>query len=327
MYEAKVIADSICNGHRLTTMQLCHPRIVHAEFNTHCMFARNASSSRAIPFKTMVQRVLDDPYIPRTFGQNQKGMQPGVALSGTKYDYAKKLWLAARDTAVSVARKLASDVCSECHGRGIYAGPGFTNVTCDACGGDGLGLNVHKETVNRLLEPWGWITVAVTGVWPAWSNYFALRCHDMAAEALRDQAYPAQLAYFRSAPKILRRGMWHTPYVDSREALELMELRANSLNVADFPKVVSVSTGRCARTSYLTQEGIRDIAEDIALHDRLATARPMHASAFEHVAMATSDNSRYGKYTGWKAYRHMLPGEYTTDFVPNHTDLVLPPNC
>ena len=63
MYEARVIADSICNGHRLTTMQLTHPRITHSEFMTHCMFARNASSSRAIPFNVTTQRVIESPRV------------------------------------------------------------------------------------------------------------------------------------------------------------------------------------------------------------------------------------------------------------------------
>ena len=81
MYEAKIIADSINNGNRLTTMQLTHPRIIHAEFNTHCMFARNASSSRAIPFDKMVQRVIDDPFIPEYWGVNEKGMQASTELT------------------------------------------------------------------------------------------------------------------------------------------------------------------------------------------------------------------------------------------------------
>src|SRR5689334_5529749 len=120
-YEAKILADSICNGHRLTTMQLTHPRIIHAEFNTHCMFARNASSSRAIPFKKMVQRVIDDPFIPEKFGINEKGMQSFSYLTGLDYEKAKELWLLARDQAIEICYKLA----------------------------DSHGLNVHKQIVNR----------------------------------------------------------------------------------------------------------------------------------------------------------------------------------
>ena len=73
---------------------------------------------------------------------------------------------------------------------------------------------------------------------------------------------------------------------------------------------------------FLTQEGIRDYDEDIKLHDRLRNHVPLHASPFEHVCVATGDNARYGKYTGWKAYRYMLPREYVKDFSPNHPELV-----
>jgi hypothetical protein len=315
MYEAKVIADSVCHGHRLTTMQLTHPRIVHAEFMTHCMFARNASSSRAIPFNVLVQRVFDDPYIPRTFSQNQRGMQPAAPLEGWKLKRARELWLAMRNSVAELAREMAAINCTMCGGSGKREGWGLSFGACPQCFGTGEGLNVHKETVNRPLEPWGWITCAVTGMWDAWSNYFSLRCHPMAAEALRDQAYPAQLAYFRSKPDEIAPGGWHTPYLTPEE-------KQNLLRAVIWEKGVAVSVGRVARTSYLTQEGKHDVAEDVALHDRLALNRPMHASPLEQVCQAMGDDVRYGKYTGWKSYRHMLPGEYVTDFKPNHPELV-----
>jgi hypothetical protein len=299
-------------------MQLTHPLIVHAEFMTHCMFARNASSSRAIPFSVMVLRVDEDPYIPRTFGQNQKGMQPAEPLTGWRLDRARELGLDWRDEMVRMARELASTKCHACRGSGkrIPLRPdgtvGIIDIQCEDCHGTGDGLNIHKQIVNRLIAPWGWITCAVTGTWDAWSNYFALRCHHMAQEAIYDQAMMAQKAYFLSRPNIVSPGGWHTPYMSYEDAMEC----ANSM------EEVKVSTGRCARTSLLTQEGKRDLAEDIGLHDRLTVGSPMHASPLEHVCQAMGDGQRYGKYVGWKAYRHMLPGEYITDFKPNHPELV-----
>src|SRR6516165_6397561 len=100
MFEAKIILDSICNGNRLTTMQVTHPRIIHSEFLTHAMFARNASSSRAIPFKKTVQKVMEDPFIPDHWGINQSGMQAAEELSGEKRERAIAKWLEARDEAV-----------------------------------------------------------------------------------------------------------------------------------------------------------------------------------------------------------------------------------
>lgn len=236
----------------------------------------------------MVERVMEDPFIPEHFGINQKGMQAFKELQGGDRDRAIQIWLDARNESVRHARNLA------------------------------LGLNVHKQIANRLLEPWMWITVCVTGDAGAWSNYFSLRCHPDAEPHIQKQAYMAQKAYFTSKPVEKAFGEWHTPYILPTEYGELAGYITRFL---DFPAVVHVSVGRCARTSYLTQEGTRDYAEDIKLHDRLTTHTPLHASPLEHVCQAQGDDERYGKYIGWKAYRHMLPREYVTDFKPNHPEL------
>jgi hypothetical protein len=332
MFEAKIIADSICNGHRLTTMQLTHPRIIHAEVNTHCAFARNASSSRAIPFKKTVQRVIDDPFIPEHWGINQSGMQAFTDLEGKPREQAIELWLKARDEAIHIASKMAfNGECSVCSGTGMEASMAGS-FTCEACGGVGIGLNIHKQIVNRLIEPWSWITVCVTGDADAWSNYFSLRCHPDAQPDIQKQAYMAQKAYYESTPTELEPGMWHTPYIrpEEREEIAQWVISLNSTMTVNFKdlvstpnivnKLVEISIGRCARTSYLTQEGKRDFAEDIKLHDRLRFHVPLHASPFEHVCQAMGDDQRYAKYTGWKAYRHMLNREYVTDFQPNYKE-------
>lgn len=277
-YDAKVICDSHCEGQRLTTMQLTHPRIIHSEFLTHCMFARNASSSRAIPFAKMALTVQEDPFLPVWWGKNQSGMQAKEEISLIEQEAAKEIWLSARDSMVEHATLLNQ-------------------------------LGVHKQICNRLLEPFGWITVCITADAGGWANYFALRCHEDAQPEIQKQAYMAQLLYFKHEPKELKEGEWHLPYIHPEEKIhEAFQVR--------------VSTGRCARTSYLTQEGTRDIDKDVELHDKLLISKPPHASPFEHPAMAMGDKKRYGKYTGWKSYRHMIPGEYTTRFVPNHPELV-----
>ena len=40
------------------------PRIILSEINTHRMLSKNTSSSRAIPFKKMVESVQNNPFIP-----------------------------------------------------------------------------------------------------------------------------------------------------------------------------------------------------------------------------------------------------------------------
>ena len=62
MIEAKVIEDSISEeGIRITTMQVKFHRFILPEFNTHRVFSRNFSSSRAIPTAKLLEQVRTDP--------------------------------------------------------------------------------------------------------------------------------------------------------------------------------------------------------------------------------------------------------------------------
>ena len=281
MFDAKIITDSISSaGCRLTTMQITHPRIVHAELLRHRMFSFCAASSRAIPFAKMLQQVQDDPFIPLHWGVNEKGMQANKELTGTDRLLAIDIWMQARDQAIQSARRLADpDI-----------------------------FNIHKQIVNRLLEPWMWTTVAVTGDEGAWSNFFTLRCHPAAEPHIRKQAELARSAYFLSQPMFIEDGDVHLPYVDAVELATFRQL----YNLED---IIKISVGRVARTSYTQQEGKRDPAADIALHDRLLTSRPLHASPAEHVCQSMGDKERYACYTGWKSYRHTLKDEYVTKYV------------
>ena len=292
MFEAKIIKDSIgSQGQRLTTMQLTHPRIIHAEFMTHRMFARCASSSRAIPFPKVLEKVKNDPFLPVYWGVNQKGMQAEQELAADKQASAISKWLRARDLMIEVATDMA----------------------------DPDGLNVHKQIANRLLECWSFITVCVTGDAGAWSNFFSLRCHKMAQPEIQKVAFMARDAYAASTPDQLMEGQWHLPYITAEDLALVSEVTAQTsvTNVAppDIDTLIKVSVGRCARTSYLSQEGKRDLAADVALHDRLVASQPLHASPAEHVCVATGDLERHGCYTGWLSYRHTLQHEYVTDYT------------
>lgn len=161
-----------------------------------------------------------------------------------------------------------------------------------------LSLGLHKQIANRLLEPWMWITVIATGNEGAWNNFFALRCHHEAEPHIQAIAYMARDMRNQSTPQKLSDGQWHLPLI----GFEGDEL----LSVEDQ---VKVSVGRCARVSYLTHSGTRDVQADIDLHDRLLASK--HFSPFEHVARSgkhTGDGGNLGY--GWTQYRKTLKGEY-----------------
>lgn len=260
-YSARIIEDSRNDRFvRLTSMEIRYPRFVHSEFMTHRVFSRNAASSRAIPIATILKRVEEDPVLPVWWGRNQAGMQAHEELVGESLALAKERWLAARDSALQHARELAA-------------------------------TGLHKQLVNRILEPWMWITVIVTAT--DWENFFAQRCHPDAQPELRHVADMMHRAYyFAPEPRKLRDGEWHLPYLPDRDEVD--------------PKFhCAVSVGRCARVSYLTHDGKRDPLADVARHDRLKAQIPGHWSPFEHVARAESDVARCRNFRGFVQYRAM----------------------
>lgn len=262
-FSAKVLADSISpQGHRLTTMEWTFPRVILAEVNTHRMLSRNAASSRAIPTEKLIQRVLDDPFVPE-FRANQKGMQAGDALEDEQAEAARLLWLEQRDNAVGKARLFH-------------------------------GMNIHKQYVNRLLEPWMFCTIIVSAT--DWANVWHLRCNPEAEPSFQKIATMARQAMEDSTPRAIGAGDWHLPLVDDEDIEQVLKGGGDT-----FDKLRRISTGRCARVSYLTHDGKRDHAADIELHDRLATSG--HWSPFEHVATPFSELPYCGNFAGWWQYR------------------------
>ncbi len=249
---AKIIADSIglYGGakSRLTTIQLRYPRLVHSEFNTHRVFSRNASSSRAIPVAKMIEQVRNDPAAPYVWTTNKPGMQGDVVTDPAliaKYD---QMWIEAANQAADNAEVL-------------------------------MGEGLHKQVVNRILEPFQWISVIVTAT--EWANWFELRNHKDADPTIKRLAEVMLAAMEASEPKHLIAGEWHLPYVSKEEK--------SALPIATL---VKISAARCARVSYLTHDGaFPDVDKDIALYERLVGSRPLHASPIEHQARVINLNN------------------------------------
>ncbi len=181
---AKVIAHSRYAGSPdLITLECRYPRFIHAEFMTHRVFSRNASSSRAVPVARMIQDVIDDPAMPVAWGSNKPGMQAGDELP--HWEIARDCWLDAKDAAVHRANEM-------------------------------MNLGAHKQIVNRILEPFAHISVVVTAT--EWDNFFALRCHPDADPTMRALAEAMRDAIDGSVPHFAE---WHLPYVSHAESDDL----------------------------------------------------------------------------------------------------------
>jgi thymidylate synthase ThyX len=297
-FDAKVLADSLSPaGYRLTTLEATFPRFVLAEFNTHRVFSRNSASSRAIPIAKQLRRVLEEPYVPIEFGSNQPGMQAGPALSGEAEEAAEREWLRARDDAVRRVLGLVTDPdTAEGDLLDVLERVEEATRTKDR---PGEWLNVHKQVANRLLEPFMWHTVIVTAT--EWENFWNLRCHPDAQPEIRLVAETMRDVEATSEPEELAEDEWHLPLV-----------RPEDRDQASIEDLIKISAGRCARVSYLTHAGKRDLAADIELHDRLLESG--HMSPLEHPARPLSaeeleSDEWSGNFHGWHSYRKTISGE------------------
>ena len=144
--KAEIVAHSINEqGDELISVLATFPRIILAEINTHRMLSKNTSSSRAIPFKKMVESVKNDTFIPIVWQKSHSGMQGTEYFDDGNVESLIQDWLRARDQAISSATFLTE-----------------TGAT--------------KQLANRLLEPFMWTTMLITGPKSGWDNFFNLRC-------------------------------------------------------------------------------------------------------------------------------------------------------
>jgi len=292
MIKAEIVADSINpHGCRLTTFVLRFPRIVLAELNTHRMFSRNSTSSRAIPFETMLKMVQTDPFIPIRFQKDHKGMQGIEYFEGQEREQCVVDWLKARDAAVQAATSFS--------------------------------MPVTKQLRNRLLEPFMWHTVIVSAT--EYENFFALRAHKDAEIHIEALAYRMLEAYNVSKPKSLAVGEWHVPFGEQIDDSRLLEALSAGFGISPIGMDIESPTGimdglkrkiaiaRCARVSYTNFEGKDDYVADIKLCDRLFGNNPKHLSPTEHVARCEDHSQFVGNFRGWTQMRKTFSDEVLTD--------------
>ena len=296
MISAEIIADSLNeHGQRLTTFVVEFPRIVLAEFNTHRMLSRNSASSRAIPFERMLERCQNDPFVPIRWMKDHPGMQ-GNEYFTNEVDIEACIirWNAAKERAIRVAVGLAEQ-------------------------------GVTKQICNRLLEPFMWHKVIVTGT--EWENFFALRAHPAAEIHIQELAHKMLDAYNASVPKQFKAGEWHIPFGDKIDVMrlvglpfELTKISSTGLNLTEkaTEAKLKIATARCARVSYNNFDGKDDYEADIKLHDRLAASG--HWSPFEHCARAMDKDEFFhydlgwcGNFKGFIQYRKLFNEENRTD--------------
>lgn len=180
---AVVLAKSVNadTGAEITTLQLKIPTMILAELNTHRVFSRNASSARAVPFKTILKRVTTDPFVPDVWTSNQPGMVGKIITDKGQIEELRTAWIRAMNSAVDHAQSLVNK------------------------------HDVHKQVANRLLAPFMWTNVVLTST--MFNGFYAQRISDQAEPHMNILAKKMKAASDAKEADVLYGDEWHLPYV------------------------------------------------------------------------------------------------------------------
>ena len=319
-FEATVVEDTIANigqkgeGQRVFTIIVRFPRPILPEVNTHRTFSRNSASSRARSVKTTIGDVMQRPHIP-LFTRNQKGMS-GVFLSAEERKRAVEKWLVWRDVCVEQVLDFLLDGMmpwEESTGLGSLASRYselldlYYEEVYNAKNPNPLALSIHKQDVNRILEPVMMHEVIITATY--WENFLKLRT-DL------NTAQPAIVALAKLVEKALNvsvpRVSWlHLPFIDYDE------VPTNVSCFADLRNVAMLSATESAQISYNDKSRASKSTATIRLGERLFDNK--HFSPFEHMAFSVTGandiglnakelaHSNFGP--DWVQLRHILEQE------------------
>jgi hypothetical protein len=309
---ARIIAASRHpeTGRVVTTLHLRYPRIIHGEVMTHRVFNRNARSSRAVPVKTMLAEIRNDPFVPWHWTRNRKGMQgvdgwsAEITLKGAAAQFVdndrsydrKAAWLHGRDVACDLAESYAD-------------------------------AEYHKQIVNRLVEPYMWMDLLVTST--HWANFLHLRDHDDAEMHIRDLAVLIGKAVeeAETAAKLLKYGEWHLPYITEQDWHWTKDEDNLPVNMSAKDVLCAISAARCARISYEPFDGDARRERELERFDMLIGNDAVHASPLEHQCHADTVSAHgpgvgstvysnpclHGSLTGFVQHRKLFVGEAIHD--------------
>lgn len=236
MENSEIILDSVIGGERVTCFRVTYPRIVHSEFMRHRSGSYCSASSRAIPLDRMINQYAN--YTPDNWRKHQPGMQPmeGEVFKDDEIFHFKVKYKYIKELSVEYAKLL--------HKGGVA-----------------------KEQVNRLIEPYSYITHLVQMTEKGFKHFFELRTDSHAQYEFRVIAEKMKEQYIKSTP--VKRD-FHLPFFEYEETID-----SNN-----FYDAAMISSARCARTSYYNHENKKTLsADDFNLSERLL--KDKHLSPFE----------------------------------------------
>ena len=307
MIKVKIVADSINRQNdRLTSIVLTYPRIIHSEMMTHRMFSRNASSSRAVPVDKMIKAVRENTFCPFEFQKAHKGMQGSEYFTDKDKQECIDLWLESAELALQQAEKMKAK-------------------------------GISKQIINRILEPYQYYTMLITGSKEGWDNFFSLRnpvygdsAYGLDKCSITFKSKKEYCKYFNISEDYQTDLQWYGHNYGQAE-IHMMTLSekiydamnestpeklepgdwhipfsdtfdmghfADTQNGIDWLKMVKVSTARAARISYTVIEDEKEIDYERMIELHDKLIELKHLSPLEHCARAMTEDEYHQNIKG-----------------------------
>jgi len=235
--------------------------------------SRNSSSSRAIPVKDNIEKVLLDPFIPDTWVKNARGMYSLENVNFNYNDDLERIWI----DAASYARKYAKELADN---------------------------ELHKQYANRLLEAFIYMDTILSAT--DFDNFFYLRTQHDAQPEIRVLSELMYKEYINSTPTLLKYGQWHLPYIDTKIDNDDIQYSVDE-NVLDLDTAISVSVSCCAQVSYRKLD--TSIEKALSIYNKLVSSKTVHACFDKNTQFLTKTGwIKALNYNGTSEIAVVIPG-------------------
>ena len=237
--QAKVILDSNMNNERIITIMTYSPKFLDGECEKHRNIESNSSSSRAMSFPATQRQ--DELFIPPWVQKPTRNMHGSEEVNIENYQNFENALKLLFDKTIELLHPFKSEV--------------------------------HKQTLNRYIEPFMMQTKVMTANLFAWENFIKLRTSKYADPNIQILALEIEAAIEASKP--VNRTI-HLPLITAEDKAQDLELS----------QLCMISAGRVAKVSYgvindeLASKSISRALELIALE---------HKTPFTHQAFSSVD--------------------------------------
>ncbi len=271
----RVERDSISpEGERLITLVCKSPKFLDAQWQKHRNLSISASSDRAIPTATLLDREI---YIPDTLYRNCSGMAGKELLNP--------------DQVAEVREQIQN----------LY------DLTCGAVEHIQDGWNLHKQHINRYLAPWTFQTLVVTGNARWFRDLIRLRSSDHAQPEFRKLALEIDDELANRFTHEIGKWDWHLPFVSDDELYDRIDI--NTLCKLSASRAARASYAKQDAPSDVEEDLARykRLVDDGHVKPLEHAARPLNSQYDYDVCYW---RPRWGmmcdNFIGWRSLRSMI---------------------